>query len=225
MNCKMRKGSLLIVLGAIMIFWVGCTTDDTGYIATEAPVSENGINTTYSVFDGEWTVNKQEVDTARLEVLGSRLRVRLPERYLMRLCLSYLDSTKFDYMSDVNDGLSGNDVPEELPKSEPVDLISTIQGYSENAQFSTISSNVISYDNETVFTNGYFYAQIYGTSCQIDLLSKESGSIVYRMDTGLWTIALTVSGFLVTRLDTDMQMVCHLPIAATLYYNAKERIR
>ena len=70
------------------------------------------------VFDGEWTVNRQVVDTARLTV-GSSLRVRLPEAYLTELCFP-------------------GEAPEAIVDNEPQSYILQQQGYSEQSQFMTL---------------------------------------------------------------------------------------
>ena len=69
------------VLTATIVLSVTCCAlnepiDDAFY---DGPVSFDR-----AVYEGEWTVNKQVVDTACL-VVGSPMRVRLPEAYLLSL--------------------------------------------------------------------------------------------------------------------------------------------
>lgn len=57
------------------------------------------------------------------------------------------------------------------------------------------------------------------------LLSDGPMNAIYRNDTGLWTIGITVSAFRVRNEDTSEEQVRRLRIPIALYYSAKERIR
>ena len=165
------------------------------------------------IYDGEWTINKQVVDTARLEVInGQVLRVRLPEIYLEISCFEKEHASSAKPFSIAHKGL-------------PAIILLQNQGYSEKAEFNSITAAEISDQGTTFFSNLSFYVTIDDVDHQVDLLSDEPGNAIYRNDNGQWTIGFTVNAFRVTNQNTlEMQMRTPLkPI--TLYYNTKERIR
>ena len=216
-----RNKWIIALLTFFLPFLTGCAAgdgNDEGFtMANEA--AEIG-NWGQGIYDGEWTVNKQVVDTARL-VVTSKLSVRLPEEYLTSLCFQDDASKNSIKESPKNSNMDGDAVAK--PQGLPTDIRFSVQGYSEVAQFSSFSSSVVSSDYETYYISGSYYVMIGSTLCCIDMLSMENGNIIYRADTGLWTIAITVSGFRITRLDTGEQTESKLPAPVTLYYNAKEK--
>ena len=166
----------------------------------------------YAVYDGEWTMNKQVVDTARLEVTKV-LKVRLPEKYLGTLCFGG------EYADD-NHALSISEY-----KGQPISIPYRYEGYSTNAVFSSIPSTEKSYDGVMLFNNVSFTVAIDGVDHRVDLLSGEPGNAVYRNDNDQWTIGITVTSFYVTNLETREGQV-HTPnTPIVLYYNTKNRIR
>ena len=166
----------------------------------------------YAVYDGEWTMNKQVVDTARLEVTKV-LKVRLPEKYLGTLCFGG------EYADD-NHALNIGEY-----KGQPISIPYRYEGYSTNAVFSSIPSTEKSYDGVMLFNNVSFTVAIDGVDHRVDLLSGEPGNAVYRNDNDQWTIGITVTSFYVTNLETREEQV-HTPnTPIILYYNTKNRIR
>jgi len=198
-------------LALLTMCWLAsCSTDDTN----DQMVVYDLENITYGgqgIYEGEWTVNKQVVDTARLKVTNV-FKVRLPEAYLGFLCFEE------EYYSSVNPSIIEY-------RKQPVTLSYIDQGYTTNAIFSSFSSTEKSYNGTMLFTNVSFTVAINGVDHQVDLLSEEPGSAVFRNDNGLWTIGITINNFLVTNTQThEVQMRApHAPIA--LYYNAKKRIQ
>ena len=191
-----------------------------------------------SVYDGVWTVDQQVVDTARLEV-STDMKIRLPEDYLTKLCLSELRKAAGFYdknyeveTSHYRDyGIFTTIDPTTIkPNGVPVTMTNEEQGFSDKGQYyhsypkSTDEADML---NGTGFLNHlralYFYATIGDTDYRIDLLSNNGAYTVYRVDTGLWTISIEIIGFLVTDLETNKQ---YKPVFGpiTLYYNAKSRI-
>lgn len=166
-----------------------------------------------ALYDGEWTVNKQVVDTARLEVNGV-LKVRLPEDYLTRLCFAELSSVT-----------SGKAETMTVLKGQPAVIHFTDQGYTTTTSFANIGVAESSLNGVVMFSHASFTVALNGVDYRMELLSKEPGTAVYRNDTGLWTIAIPVSAFLVTNLNTQEESEHQLPSAVTIYYNAKKRIR
>ena len=166
----------------------------------------------YAVFDGEWTMNKQVVDTARLEVTNV-LKVRLPEKYL---CLFSFE----DYYTSSADprwSIEYKGLPTVIPFKD--------QGYTDNATFNSFAVPEKNYGMNLFFKQASFYATINGVDYRVDLLSDEPGNAIYRNDSGLWTIGFTVNSFLVTNLETQEEQVRTRNTPIVLYYNAKNRIR
>ena len=95
-----RRGNtiwLMAILAAGMLMLSACKDADSGvYDDVRSPVSAAEPYSKRESFTGEWTVGKQVVDTARLEV-SEVLRVRLPEAYLVSLCF---DSFTEEYGTD-----------------------------------------------------------------------------------------------------------------------------
>ena len=198
----------------IMVLLVGCATEDgDDAVKMNADITTPTDHVGYGIYSGEWTVNKQVVDTARL-IVTDKLSMRLPENYLTRLCLQH-DST----LRNIPDY-------DGAPKTQgTVNVIRfTIQGYSDNALFSTFFSAFSESGSENYYIPASFEASIGGYPFRIDLLSTESCNLLYREDTGLWTIVISIIGFHTNCLDTGEQTECKLPAPVTLYYNARERI-
>lgn len=166
-----------------------------------------------ALYDGEWTVNKQVVDTARLEVNGV-LKVRLPEDYLTRLCFAELSSVTSEKAETMT-----------VLKGQPAVIHFTDQGYTTTTSFANIGVAESSLNGVVMFSHASFTVALNGVDYRMELLSKEPGTAVYRNDTGLWTIAIPVGAFLVTNLNTQEESEHQLPSAVTIYYNAKKRIR
>lgn len=164
-----------------------------------------------AVYEGEWTVNREVVDTARLEVT-SVLKVRLPEMYLGTSCLER------EYGSSAT--------PHVIAYSgQPAVMSFRYQGYSDNATFNSLMVQEGTYGAKSFFNQASFTVAIDGVSHRVDLLSSEPGNAVYRNDNGLWTIGFTVDGFCVTNLETSGEELRTPHNSIVLYYSAKKRIR
>ena len=204
-----RKIHLLLVV-TMTLLTVSCSQEEDQIKDLQAQIDKTKK---YMIYDGEWTINKQVVDTARLEVInGQVLRVRLPEVYLEISCFEKEHVSSAKPFSIAHKGL-------------PAIINLQNQGYSEKAEFNSITAAEISDQGTTFFSNLSFYVTIDDVDHQVDLLSDEPGNAIYRNDNGQWTIGFTVNAFRVTNQNTlEMQMRTPLkPI--TLYYNTKERIR
>lgn len=172
-----------------------------------------------AVFEGEWTVNKQVVDTARLEV-SNVLKVRLPVEYLLTLfCPAYVElSTQSKHYFEF--------------EGQPVVIPYLSQGYTNDATFNHLvptskdgSDGRDSANGMTsLVTNAYFTVAIDGVAYRIDLLSEQAGTALYKNDTGLWTIGIPISYFYVTNTETNEGSLRQLPTPITIYYNSKKRI-
>ena len=159
------------------------------------------------VYDGEWTVNKQVVDTARLEI-GETLKLRLPEDYLTRLCFP---------------DKSGAESPQH--KGTPMEARLLKSGYTQQMELYSFLTMMKDSGGKTLYGAGYYYVTIADTDYRIDLLCSESGSSIFRLDTLLWTISIPVSGFLIVNIVTNEEREQPLTSPVTIYYNAKQRIR
>lgn len=164
-----------------------------------------------AVFEGEWTIDKEVVDTARLEV-SSVLKLRLPEEYLMWSCFEK------EMLSSIWPGHF------EL-KGLPVMLMLRSQGYTSETNFSSI---VTSAEDDNGMMLNYpvcFFVDIDGISHRVDVLSDEQATAVYRNGNGMWTLGIPVSSYHIVNLETleEGQRTPHLPF--TLYYNTTKRIR
>ena len=171
-------------------------------------------------YNGEWTVNLQVVDTARLDVTDV-LRVRLPETFLTHLCFSqsaanYTYSEKIDANVEEASDIKALGVPTEIEIKD--------QGYTNEAVFSYFSAKASVNDGMTVYRSAYFLVTVNGTIYLVELLSSDKGNAIRRSDTMGWTIAITVNGFCVTNtMNYEEKYISINPI--TLYYNTTERIR
>jgi len=203
----MKKTETALGLLAIVLAWVlaACSTGDgdSSYNTVDMQADKSGMQ--QAAFYGEWTVNKQVVDTARLEVRGTTLSVRLPEYYLTGLCFTE----------------SGQRIE---TKGQPTVLQAVAQGYSDNANYLTTSAGVRNSGDTTLYLQGSIFATVDGAHYRIDLLADESGSSVYRTDTGRWTVGIIVSRLLLVNLDDQTESERRLPTKVYLYYNAKSRI-
>ena len=204
----MKRIGLLFSLLALL---TACSVEDADSNAENMYSNDSVVP--QALYDGEWTVNKQVVDTARLEVNGV-LKVRLPEDYLTRLCFAELSSVT-----------SGKAEQMAMLKGQPAVIHFTDQGYTTTTSFANIGVAESSLNGVVMFSHASFTVALNGVDYRMELLSKEPGTAVYRNDTGLWTIAIPVSAFLVTNLNTQEESEHQLPSAVTIYYNAKKRIR
>ena len=199
-------------LGLTALLAWGFLTACSDFESDETAEAMNALSSQYAVYDGEWTMNKQVVDTARLEVTNV-LKVRLPEKYLGTSCFG-------DEYTDDDHTLSIGEY-----KGQPISIPYRYEGYSANALFSTIASTEKSFHGVMLFNNVSFTVAIDGVDHRVDLLSGEPGNAVYRNDNDQWTIGLTVTSFYVTNLETREEQARTLNTPIVLYYNTKNRIR
>lgn len=198
---KMKQIGLLFGLMALL---TACSVGDAESVVKQNIVAES---VQHALYDGEWTVNKQVVDTARLEVTEA-LKLRLPEDYLVTLCFP---------------DKSGASAPKS--KGQPVVIQYRNQGYSTTATFSDFVTTEKNFGGWVNFCQASFTVAIDDVDYRVDLLCDVTGSAIYRHDTGLWTISIPVGSFLVTNMETQQEEVHTLHTSLTIYYNATKRIR
>ena len=200
---KMLLPSLLVCVISMM---AGCSVNDEEYVDLRPRVDDfmyvNGI------FEGEWSVNKQVVDTARMVISeNGEIEVRLPEDYLLGLC--------FPYGNENNKSSNMTNLIEVYPL-----------GYSEQSQYMAMNSNTQKdKDAKVYFNTCSFQATIGDELCSIDLLSYENATAVLQNATGQWTLGIPIDAFLIKNQQTGRGTKRELSIPVTLYYNTTKRIR
>ncbi len=191
----------LVVLWAMAALTLAaCSVDDAdSYNDAQADIGLQQAK----AYLGVWVADKQEVDTARLEVQGV-LTVRLPEAYLAGICFEGKSGIRYT--------------------GQPAVISIDRQGYTENAEFSSIDKAASSYSGTVMYNPASFTVIVGGVAHRVDLLSTERSNAIYYSSTGLWAIGISVSRLLVTNLDTREQYERPLPAPVTLYYYATKQI-
>ena len=202
----MMKRTYLFILWATALLLTAACANDSDMLCYEPPRFD-AYSDAAGIYDGEWTVNKQVVDTARLEVFD-KLTLRLPEDYLTRLCFP---------------DKSGAESPQSKGTPMVVELLT--QGYTKQMELYSFLTMMKDSGGKALYGSGYFYVTIGDTDYRIDLLCSESSSSIFRLDTGLWTIAIPIRGFLIVNTMTNEEREQSLSQPVTIYYNAKQRIR
>jgi len=194
---------MMALLVTVALTLTACSIDgkDDVYMDVAPQNEARGI-----IYDGEWTVDRQLVDMAQMEVSYSLLTLKLPEAYLAGLCFG-----------EASDPMACAGQPIRIPFAE--------QGYSDNAAFYSFTMGTMNYLGETMSCTGYFSVKIGNVDYDVDLFSNENGSVVHRIDTGHWTVAVPITHFLVMNQITQEQKVHKLSSAVTLYYNTKGVVR
>lgn len=225
-----RKWWLQALAVAIISLTVACSVDDADVY--DAVPSHNSVVATTGIYEGEWTVNKQVVDTARLVVTDNVIQVRLPEKYLVSTyLLPFYNSVFFGNIGDkngkggVNEGVPIGGVVSYEFHDTPVTAQVSAQGYSEQSQYmSFMSSTMLDGSLLTRFNAFSFEMAVNSMPFHIDLLSREYATAVIQNATGQWTLGIPIDGFLVKDLTTGESMV-HEVSGTIIYYNTKRRIR
>lgn len=213
MKRRRYTGWLMAILAAGMLMLSACSEGD-----EELSDVRSNIQATEAIgvsFNGEWTVDKQVVDTARLKMTYV-LTVRLPETYLVSLCF---DSLTEEYGTDKASLSTAIE-----PMGQPIKIVVRDQGYTNDAVFSDFTNTAEKYDSTTLYRSAFFVVNVNGDNYVVELLSTENGSAVYRGDTMGWTIAIPIDRFRITNVKTLEERVKRLANPITLYYNTKERI-
>ena len=207
-----NKWRLVAMSFAFAVMTVACSVDAD---EPDANVSYSDyVATVPSFYEGEWTVNRQVVDTARLEVVWSAVRVRLPERYLLELMQP----------------AAGVDKNAPLLLNHQTEIRLYAQGYTEQAQYMSFASateqlTVSSLDASSfLFIPCSFDAMINGTKQSVTLLCKENAYAVFQTATAQWTLGIPVNALRTTDPATGKSETCELPTTVTIYYNTKRKI-
>ena len=196
-----RKYHLLLVM-AMTLLTVSCSQEEDQIRDLQAQI--DGTKK-FMIYDGEWTVDKQVADTARLSIRSDLAAVMLefPVIYLSNLFFQNEDSlivTQW-YLYPLN---------------------LTEQAFSEIGNYHII----IPADRfgESEYIIGGFQVTKNHITKEVMLITNEMGNGIYRLDTGLWTISFTISSYYISNGATGESSLNPLPEPITLYYNAKKRI-
>ena len=211
MNNKVMKKFLSSLMVGMMVMMVGCSVNDDDVYVDLRNRLDDSMNSV-AVYDGEWTVNRQVVDTALLRVSEGgnlEIRVRLPEHYLLGLCFP--------------DGGWDADAEEVEPAGVPSQITAYVQGYSEQTQYLSFASTNQKSGSLLLFSTCSMEAVINGSRCLVYLISRENAGAILQ-GTGLWTLAIPVDYIVVVDETTGQNTTHELPATVTLYYNAKRRI-
>ena len=196
-----RKIHLLLVV-TMTLLTVSCSQEEDQIKDLQAQIDKTKK---FMIYDGEWTVDKQVADTARLSIRNDLAAVMLefPVIYLSNLFFQNEDSlivTQW-YLYPLN---------------------LTEQAFSEIGNYHII----IPADRfgESEYIIGGFQVTKNHITKEVMLITNEMGNGIYRLDTGLWTISFTISSYYISNGATGESSLNPLPEPITLYYNAKKRI-
>jgi len=196
-----RKIHLLLVV-TMTLLTVSCSQEEDQIRDLQAQIDKTKK---FMIYDGEWTVDKQVADTARLSIRSDLAAVMLefPVIYLSNLFFQNEDSlivTQW-YLYPLN---------------------LTEQAFSEIGNYHII----IPADRfgESEYIIGGFQVTKNHITKEVMLITNEMGNGIYRLDTGLWTISFTISSYYISNGATGESSLNPLPEPITLYYNAKKRI-
>jgi len=193
---------LPVLTAAIVVGTTCCSVNGTD----DASAQSDAETLTPAIYEGEWTVNKQVVDTARL-VVGTPVRVRLPEEYLLSLCATTDDNAIFE------------------PQSVATEIWLYEQGYSEQSQYLTFSSEALQSSNAALrFNVCSFVADVNGKPHRFGLLCQDNANAVIQKITGQWTLGIPLCAFLITDMATGQSDVYELPATVNLFYSTKQRV-
>lgn len=214
---RFSGGSHLRLTFALLIAaaLTACTTDDAD---TYRNMQMANLDQPAALFDGEWTVDRQLVDTARLEV-SDVLKVRLPESYLTYFCFGSVPYSIDDPSDTFTEPVSYHYT------HEPITVSYQVQGYSENTQLYLAQSSTYTAAGQTLYIAGSYELKFGDVSYRVSLISDDPPTIIHRLDTDLWTIAITIRDFHITNLNINQQIILPQHAPLTLYYNATRRIR
>ena len=204
------KYGMAALLAAVLMTTAGCSNggEDNAYADLRPRISDGNV---YGIYEGEWSVNKQVVDTARMELnANGEIQLRLPESYLLGLC----------FPEATNEVVKPSNVPSLVKVYQ--------QGFSDTSQYMSLDYEMTQNDNaERIFVNCSFLASVGRTPYSIRLLSKELATAIIQNATGQWTLSIPIDGFVLTNLylsSTDKSETVELPHTVTIYYNTKRRI-
>ena len=220
-----RKWWLRALAAAVVMLTVACSAEDAD--SYDAPLQpETTLSVAASgVYEGEWTVNRQVVDTARLVVVDNVIQIRLPEKYLLSTCFGLYGDKWGDNVPDEDDISSVGNLVSYEPHDTPVTVQMLAQGYSEQSQYMSFAGALMLDGGSPLrFNNCSFEATVDNVPYRIDLLAGETATAVLQNATGQWTLGIPIDAFLVSNLETGEVELNEIS-STTIYYNTKKKIR
>lgn len=207
-----RTPRLVTFTWLLLTMLIGCTTNDDDMVAGQPQSYTDKSLLTLAVYDGEWTVNKQIIDTARLVVGPTNVSVRFPHRYLADLYILTSNET------DQNVGTAVNTY-------KATDIKLSALGYSEQWQYYALAlPSIVGADSELLTVPCSFETTIADTPYSISLLCQNNASAMTDIATGQWTLIIPIKTLLVTNLSTGHSTLHKLNTTIVLYYNTRQQI-
>lgn len=223
MKKNARKWLMKGLLAAIIPLTVACGMDyddDISYL--DGQVSD--VVTPNGTYDGEWTLNKEVLDTAMLVVDDDYMLVRLPD---LHLAIEYF----LPLFKDISlEGLVTSLPMQCYPKTVKIRILP--QGYSETSQYMSFLSTTVQGSNSQIYFNTYPFELIYTgtrekgyeeTPYTISLLSKENAMAVFQKSTRQWTLCIPIDALLAINQVTGESTMKVLDTGVNLYYNTKRK--
>ena len=180
---------------------------------------EEEMNHGQTVYEGEWLIDKQVVDTARLHKDGTNLSVRLPEVALFHRAFHLSMNPDLPIRIDCH-----HDIQQ---------IIFSVFGSSETTFYADFKSVWNAYQDIRIksgwhesweypaigsYSMGVRYQDV---DYRIDFLGRNTGVAMLDISTKLWTLAIPIDKIVITNYQTGDQETESLPETLTLVYNCK----
>ena len=176
-----------------------------------------------NVYTGEWVVDKQVVDTARLRKEKDQFMFVYPEKFLAQR--AFQDN-------------AANLVCRPVQQV----LYFVLAGNSEHSTYANIEGHYNGFYNIEVSGPGGFpvapkpwmlpesgsYSFLVaqdGLQYRIDILGKENGTAIFDMNTMFWSLAIPIDKIVLTNMQTGEQKTEELTSTMMLVFNPKKEIK
>lgn len=194
-----QKIILLLVLIAGLAACTG--SDDDNQLGHNVEMESPGISQ-YGEFEGDWILNNEKIDTAKLVVTEHSLIVREPSEPLIKYAAKeFTDNPQIDFKklynasSFDNNGFDLSDLVVEASN----DLYCWIyepQGYSENKLYNAFSSSPYAGQTDYRIVRGTMYYDLKNekaTFGYLSIMTDKPMVAVFDRNTQLWTIRITLN--------------------------------
>lgn len=197
-----QKIILLLVLIAGL---TACTKDDDVKANNYGEMASPGISQ-YGEFEGDWILNNEKVDTAKLVVTEHSLIVREPSEPLIKYAAKeFIDNPQIDSKKLYNASLFG-----QIYDNNGFDLSNLVveasndlycwlyepQGYSENKLYNAFSSSTYATQTDFRIVRGTMYYDLKNekaTFGYLSIMTDKPMVAVFDRNTQLWTIRITLN--------------------------------
>lgn len=217
----------LCLLMMLVAGLVACSGGDDGLEAYD-PQLNVPVNEGIGEFDGEWIIDQQVVDTARLVMTNEHFQLRLPEEQLLRYALGLLSSSG-DVSTPGSVSPSFDDTPDYQKAYETSDNSQwsfQLQGFSENKAYYEFYDTLLDSTDQNAFSvcSGkvlFILDNEEAFSWPLAFYSNEPKVAIFDRDTKLWTIKITLNKMYE---GSDGDKIWDLPSHPVLLFVAKRRI-